>query len=392
MPGTVYALLVGINDYQGALKSLKGCVEDVTQLAAILEARLAPGQFKPNFLLDRDATRDNVIAAFAAHLGQAKDGDVALFAYSGHGSRERVQPEFRYLEPDGWNQTLVLADSRLPDSTDLADKELRALLNRVAGGADDPHVVVILDCCYSGGGTREPMVGEVSLRQAPAVKDARPLESYLAEVQNAVRSDADSGGDHEHPTGPVASLPHPKHIALEACERHQTAKEILVDGKHRGAFSLALQHALTSLPNGATYRDLLRTAQNQVVNLVSGQTPLATDEGESLDQPFLGGAIQPRPATITLEFQHGSWWIDAGVMHGLQPTRGDRTTRLAVRELANPEGEALGHVRVVEAGTTRSRVALDGLALTEDCLYAAVVVGVPEPLLGVEGARRRANR
>ena len=38
----------------------------------------------------------------------------------------------------------------------LADKELSLLLAEVA--ANGPHVVVILDCCHSGGGTRDPFV------------------------------------------------------------------------------------------------------------------------------------------------------------------------------------------------------------------------------------------
>ena len=38
----------------------------------------------------------------------------------------------------------------------LADKEIALLLNHVTSGdAGAPHVVVTLDCCHSGGGTRD---------------------------------------------------------------------------------------------------------------------------------------------------------------------------------------------------------------------------------------------
>ena len=65
-----------------------------------------------------------------------------------------MEERFWFLEPTGANQTLVCADSRRAGVPDLADKELSVLLDDVA--ARGPHVLVVLDCCHSGGGTRDP--------------------------------------------------------------------------------------------------------------------------------------------------------------------------------------------------------------------------------------------
>ena len=45
--------------------------------------------------------------------------------------------------------------------------------------ASDPHVVIVLDCCHSGSGTRAPLEDGLVGRQAPTDRRARPLESFL---------------------------------------------------------------------------------------------------------------------------------------------------------------------------------------------------------------------
>ena len=151
MSGTVYALLVGINDYGGNPSSLRGCRADVEALSMVLHGRVPPGSLQLETLLDQDNPRQGVIDVFRSHLGQAGPGDVALFAFSGHGSYEPVEERFWFLEPTGQNQTIVCADSRNKRAGDLADKELNELIADVA--EKGPHVVVVLDCCHSGGGT-----------------------------------------------------------------------------------------------------------------------------------------------------------------------------------------------------------------------------------------------
>ncbi len=94
------------------------------------------------------------------------EDDVALFAYSGHGSQGAAPEEFWSVEPDRLNETLVLYDSRSPGQFDLADKELTVLIGQVAKAAK--HFTAILDCCHSGSGTRDPEIEPVfAERRAP---------------------------------------------------------------------------------------------------------------------------------------------------------------------------------------------------------------------------------
>ena len=75
---TVYALLVGINEY-AAVNNLSGCVQDVERIEEFLRARVKPEYLaEPLKLLNQLATRQAIVDGFEQYLGQAKDGDVAL--------------------------------------------------------------------------------------------------------------------------------------------------------------------------------------------------------------------------------------------------------------------------------------------------------------------------
>jgi hypothetical protein len=385
MSGTVYALLVGINDYGGNPSPLSGCVADVDALSTLLGDRVSTGALQLESLTDQQATRQQIIDRFDAHLGRAGPGDVALFAFSGHGSYEPVEDRFWFLEPTGQNQTIVCADSRTKRVGDLADKELNELIRRVA--ENGPHVVVVLDCCHSGGGTRDPsaLPAGVNVRLAPPVDQPRPLEDYLPAVRAAAESAARSAAASA--VGPAPGLGHPRHVALSACQPAQLSKEIPIGGGHRGAFSAAFERALQSMPSTATYRDLLRAAANEVRNRVSDQDPVAFVEGEELDQPFLGGVVQRRAETITLEEDHGVWVVDVGRAHGIPEARGGEATVLTVRaEVGQPDAprEPLGQVRVTDVEPTRSIVEPIGFVPESGRQYRAVVTEVPLPPAGVE--------
>lgn len=189
-PRNVYALLVGIDAYPEPVQSLHGCRNDIAAVENLLDQRVSDVHdvLHVRTLLDDEATRSAVIAGFQEHLGQARAGDVVLFYYSGHGSQENAPQEFWHLEPDHLDETLVLWDSRREGQWDLADKELAALLTQVA--VEGPHILVVLDCCHSGSGTRATLEDGIGSRRAPVDTRQRPLSSFIfdpASVDDLVR-------------------------------------------------------------------------------------------------------------------------------------------------------------------------------------------------------------
>ena len=214
MSRTVYALMVGIDAYRPPVAPLRGCVNDIQSLHALLTERLSGSgmTFELLMLIDAQATRQAVIDGFTKHLCRAGPDDVALFCYAGHGSQQRTAPEFWHLEPDRLDETLVCFDSREPDQYDLADKELAKLIAQVA--QRNPHILVILDSCHSGSGTRD--MSTTGVRRAATDMRERPLSTYL--VMPAEAEQLDAGMRSVNAAGRWIMAPKGRHVVMSACQ------------------------------------------------------------------------------------------------------------------------------------------------------------------------------
>jgi uncharacterized caspase-like protein len=219
MPRTVYALMVGIDAYRSPVPPLNGCVNDIRSLEALLRERLRGSDlgFDPLLLLNKQARRQAVIDGFLKHLCKAGPDDVALFCYAGHGSQERTPPEFWHLEPDRLDETLVCVDSRDPGRYDLADKELAKLIAQVA--KREPHILVILDSCHSGSGTRD--ISATGVRRVPTDARDRPLSTFLVTPTEAEALVAE-GRTIKASSGWV-KLPKGRHVVMSACHDNEEA-------------------------------------------------------------------------------------------------------------------------------------------------------------------------
>lgn len=393
MPVTVHALLVGIDAYPHPEHRLSGCRNDAVALQELLTLRIPAGQLFLEKLLDEQATRARVIERFRAHLGQAGPGDTALFFFAGHGSRERAPEAFWAIEPDRLDETLVLWDSREPGGWDLADKELASLIRQLA--AAGPHVVVILDCCHSGSGTRDiGRVRNVTVRRAPVDGRERPLESFLPEVQAAAGA-ATQRGESGWSFGDGG-----QHILLAACRDDQEAAEYSVGGEQYGAFSHCLIDALRETPGTVTYRDLAAIVRARVIAALSDQTPQveATLDAD-LDRAFLEGALQPRAQGFVVAEDAGEWRMDGGLIHGVPPPAGGEhaavalftATATAADMSSAKNAVAFAELDVVEA--VRSRVSVTQGQLTHGQTYKAAIVALPVPSrrVRVSGSEAEAN-
>lgn len=311
----IYALLVGINDYPPPVGKLRGCLNDVDQVHDWLSRSFGPEQLAVECLKDGDATRQNFIRTFRAHLGQAGPDDVVLFHYSGHGARWRSAAAFKRFYPDGRDEGLVCVDSREPRGFDLADKELSVLLNELA--AKGPHIAVLLNCCHSGSGTRAADdFTQARARFTHEVYEERPLETYL-DGYYAARAQR----------GESLEIPASRHILLAACERVQKAWE---SKDHRGVFTTSLLDVLDRSDSGICYADLFLRIRAAVRRYADNQTPqFETFSGFDAYAGFLGGAVARLGRRYSVYFDLGAWRADCGALHGL-PIDPDRIVELAL--------------------------------------------------------------
>ncbi|MEM9244605.1 MAG: caspase family protein, partial [Cyanobacteria bacterium P01_F01_bin.153] len=300
---------------------------------------------------------------------------VVLFYYAGHGAQERAPEEFLPLEPDGMNETLVCYDSRTATGRDLADKELRYLIAQVA--QKNPHILVLMDCCHSGGGTRDVAEGT---RQGPADNRVRPLGSYLFAQDSAFLQGLSS----------ERNLPEGRHVVLSACRDYQLAKECRgADGKAHGAFSYYLLETLQRSQGKMSYRELIRNLNALVSSKQRDQSPLIyATNGEDLSLSFLGGAAQSEVSdafALSYSNRDRTWFIDGGAVHGVPKPAGDQTTMLAVMPVDVPAEEsrslsrAVARLKVSRVMGNRSQVEVtEGEEqLDQSASYRAIVTSTP---------------
>lgn len=346
---TVFALLVGIDAYRPPVTPLRGCGNDVAAMSRVLRDRAGEALVLRN-LLDGEATRAAVVTGLREHLGHAGPGDTALFFYAGHGSQEPSPPQYEYLEPDRLNETLVLVDSRDDGEHDLADKELAVLLSEVAAGGAE--VVVILDCCHSGSATRDAGDTAVTVRRTAADHRDRPADTYLPGWQRVVD---------------------PPHVLLAACRSDQTAKEVVVNGVPRGAFSAVLQRVLA---HELTYDQVIRWAAAGLRNRVWNQTPvLETGGGVGTGGVFLGIGSGSPCHTASFRADRG-WVLDAGLVHGIE-----RRSDVELFPMTGArERVAEGRVRAVDTVTADLQLTGD---LDTAVTYRADLVRVPTPAVTI---------
>ncbi len=132
-----HALIIGINDYPKA-QNLEGAVND----AKLIRDSLRKLKIKPKLLLNKQATRNNIIKAWHKMVKQAQPGDRLILTYSGHGSQiNDISPLDENGEKD---ETLVLYKGYITDD------ELTELFMQ----ASEYKIVFLADSCHSGGLTR----------------------------------------------------------------------------------------------------------------------------------------------------------------------------------------------------------------------------------------------
>lgn len=157
----VYGLIIGINEYRDdRLRDLHGAVNDAND---IYEALNSTGAAQVTRLLDGDATRERIMAAWKELVGKAVPGDTIVVTYAGHGAQ---QPErIAGSEDDGRDEMFQLTGySR--DASGNAQRILDDDLNAMFKAAHDLHIIFVADSCHSGTMTRsfDPRAGELSVR------------------------------------------------------------------------------------------------------------------------------------------------------------------------------------------------------------------------------------
>lgn len=378
-------------------------MNDATAMHKFLEARIPKGQYFSKTLFNKDATRANIIAGFEKHLTQAKAGDIAFLYYSGHGSQEPCPPEFKALEPDGKNETIVCYDSRIDNGVDLADKELATLINLVA--KQTPHFLVVMDCCHSGSGTRNitddkaDKTASFITRQIKFEDNARMENGKMTTRHSSagkVRNIKDYYLPEDYKTRAIQqgtalglTLPEGRHVQLAAAKSHQLAKETHLGGQRRGVFTFSLIETLSNTPGPISYQDVMRRVNTLVKQRTFDQDPESyAVQSDDITLQFLSGAAAKSidKYQVMYNIDKARWEIDGGSVHGMLGgavlnVYPDGTSADDMRIVS----KSLGKVSVTEALVAQSVISPTGsLKLDPKKVYLARVDSLPVTPMNVK--------
>ncbi|MBI1206537.1 MAG: DUF4384 domain-containing protein [Azospirillum sp.] len=363
--GAIYALIVGVDDYQHVTK-LQGAVNDARDIARALTAA---GARDVRLLVDRAADRDAIIANWRALIAEAPPGSTLIFTYAGHGSQSaELVPG---SESDGLDEFLVLpgfAASAPAVHQRLIDDDIFGLLREASGH----NVIFVSDSCHSGTMTRglDPRAERPSVR-ATAVGPLDPDPLIIPDPATA--------------KGEVADLPNVTFFAAVADQ--EEAPEVSIDGAKRGALSWAFARAAEGAAdaNGdgvTTAEELERFIRENVRMKVRGlQHPQVTRGGPPDAVALPAGLAQaptaspPAPVAdvglplLVIDSPEADPASLAAALTGIRPaspdTPGRFTWDVARAELLDDVGDVVAEVRTGDLESELSRIqgALDKWAV-----------------------------
>ena len=133
--GNYYALLVGIDKYQGEWSPLKNAVNDARVIENLLRSNYGFNQFIT--LYDQEATRTNVIKQLEWLVENVQEDDNVFIYYSGHGEyKENINKGF-WVPYDASSKSV---------SGYISNNDIQAFLS----GIRSKHTLLISDACFSG--------------------------------------------------------------------------------------------------------------------------------------------------------------------------------------------------------------------------------------------------
>lgn len=338
------ALLVGIKQYahsgQGdGVEALDGPENDVARARKLLVDRFG---FDPNCiktLIGPAATHAAIVRTFHEHLIRRAGPDTrVVFWFSGHGSRipDATQSDGspRDISDPVFDETLVAYDSRAVDpagSYDLIDDELYSLL--LALRARD--VVVVTDCCHSGGVLRSGRsrgVRECDAGTAPLARGR--LDSFWP--KDVPLLDDEQGNN-------LTSV-----VQLAACGAEQEAGELDTPAGKFGTFTWFLSHALGKVDPRASWGEVAAIVRAGVAGQGNKPSQLVQVVGDAGRSVFGGRARMVPPGYQVDRYGTNGLLVAAGRLHGLGEN--------AELRLVDMDGKTVGtaSVRRVSASTSNA--------------------------------------
>jgi metacaspase-1 len=267
------ALLVGINDYQG-ISDLRGCINDVTNMRNILKTYLGFTNRDIRVLVDKRATKEQILYRLNWMVKSAKPGDFLVFHFSGHGSQvlDRDGDELR----DHMDELICPWDMNW-DNGFITDDDLNAIFKKIPKNV---LLEVFLDSCHSGTGLRDVALGRpaelgpqnpILVRFLPPPMDIQCRYEGEEEDLKATRGFSSKDRSTRH------------HILWAGCKDNQTSADAYINGDYNGAFSFYFCKHVRDAGGRISRRGLMTRIRNSLRHNGYSQIPQLETEATKLN-------------------------------------------------------------------------------------------------------------
>lgn len=224
------AICVGINKYPGLGNDLKGCINDANDWANLLQLN----GFETKIILDKQASRKNLLNELENLITAAEAEDVVVFTYSGHGTNVL---DTSGDEIDSYDEALYVYDGII------LDDELREIIQKVKAGV---HLIIISDSCFSGTVTRIASVGNSRYVKTDEIPASAKLKKRIFSDEDMIE------------------------ILLSGCDDDEYSYDDYINGRWNGIFSA---NAIKIIRGRLTYNEFQEAVRKILPSKQYPQSP-----------------------------------------------------------------------------------------------------------------------
>lgn len=295
------ALIIAIGDYPDPQLNKWPKLSSANDIPLVKNTLIQQG-FKPeaiSILKEAAATRAGIETALNRLAAAVQKGDIVVIHISAHGAQ--IEDNDAEEEPDMLDECIVPYGARYSNNPvkfkdirndyfrdDELGEAIIKIRNRIGKSG---HVLVILDACHSGSGTRNngDMVRGPNNAIVSAGFATRKLTGQVAPDIVEIKKN-----------NTTLSKEAGTYISFSGARAYQVNAECMGDDNRPvGSLSYAFSKAMGQLRKGSTYRTLFTAIQNIMGQKVPGQSPV--NEGDGLDIELFGNAFTIQQPYLTID-------------------------------------------------------------------------------------------
>lgn len=156
LPGKVYVLAVGVNDYE-FLSQLKGSVNNAKLIGDVFKKSAIMGEVR--VLLDKDATKSNILDVLEQYYNRLNANDQLVLYYSGHGgpnamnwqTRAVNSGKYTFRNENIYDETIMPYDATYDKKSQLTSAELGEKFKKFKTN----QITIIIDSAYELNNSRQ---------------------------------------------------------------------------------------------------------------------------------------------------------------------------------------------------------------------------------------------